>query len=156
MCESAQRRGARLGDGEVRAVPFVWGSPRWAESSPGQPPIDSAAHELAWENFLKAAHKVEGSYKGHRYDDTDTYKIIEAASYALAVAPDPTLDKKIDDLIAIVAAAQEPDGYLYAARTADPQHPALGAGPGDGAAADGGYGFPPGSVKDYDDGRPRH
>ena len=81
------------------------------------------------ENFLKAAHEVEGAYKGHRYDDTDTYKIIEAASYALAVRPDPALDKKIDDLIAILAAAQEPDGYLYAARTADPKNPAPGAGP---------------------------
>jgi hypothetical protein len=81
------------------------------------------------ENFLKAAHTVEGPYKGHRYDDTDTYKIIEAASYALAVHPDPALDKKIDDLVAILAAAQEPDGYLYAARTADPKNPAPGVGP---------------------------
>jgi uncharacterized protein len=81
------------------------------------------------ENFLKAAHHVDGAYKGHRYDDTDTYKIIEAASYALAASADPALDKKLDELIAIVAAAQEPDGYLYAARTADPAHPAPGAGP---------------------------
>jgi len=81
------------------------------------------------ENFLKAAHTVEGSYKGHRYDDTDTYKAIEAASYVLAAAPDAALEKKVDALIAIVAAAQEPDGYLYAARTADPAHPAPGAGP---------------------------
>src|SRR5262245_3636138 len=41
------------------------------------------------DNFLKAAHQIDGDYKGHRYDDTDTYKIIEAASYALAVKPDP-------------------------------------------------------------------
>ena len=81
------------------------------------------------ENFLKAAHTVDGPYQGHRYDDTDIYKVIEAASYALAVSPDPVLDTQIDDLIAIVAAAQEPDGYLYAARTADPDHPAAGAGP---------------------------
>src|SRR5882724_8089040 len=41
------------------------------------------------DNFLKAAHEIDGPYKGHRYDDTDTYKIIEAASYVLAVHPDP-------------------------------------------------------------------
>lgn len=81
------------------------------------------------DNFRKAAHAIDGPFKGHRYDDTDIYKIIEAASYTLAASPDPALDKKIDALIAIVAAAQEPDGYLYAARTADPQHPAPGAGP---------------------------
>ena len=39
----------------IRAVPFVWGSPRWVASNPGRPPIDSAAHKHAWENFLKAA-----------------------------------------------------------------------------------------------------
>jgi len=81
------------------------------------------------DNFLKAAHDIQGDYKGHRYDDTDTYKIIEAASYALAVKPDPALDRRIDDLIAILAKAQEPDGYLYAARTANPKNPAPGAGP---------------------------
>lgn len=69
------------------------------------------------------------AYKGHRYDDTDIYKIIEAAAYSLATHPDAALDRKVDELIAIVAAAQEPDGYLYAARTADPLHPAPGAGP---------------------------
>lgn len=90
------------------------------------------------DNFLKAARALartsspepRTSYKGHRYDDTDIYKIIEAASYSLAAKPDLTLDRKLDELIAIVAAAQEPDGYLYAARTVDPEHPAPGAGPG--------------------------
>ena len=81
------------------------------------------------DNFLKAAHAIPGQYKGHRYDDTDVYKVIEAASYSLAVHPDPELDRKVDELIAIVARAQEPDGYLYSARTADPAHPAPGAGP---------------------------
>jgi uncharacterized protein len=81
------------------------------------------------DNFLKAAHKVEGPYQGQRYNDTDVYKIIEAASYSLKIAPDPALDKKLDALIAIVAAAQEADGYLYTPRSVDPKNPAPGAGP---------------------------
>ncbi len=81
------------------------------------------------DNFLKAAHAIPGQYKGHRYDDTDVYKVIEAASYSLAAHPDPALDRKVDELIALVAKAQEPDGYIYSARTADPAHPAPGAGP---------------------------
>jgi uncharacterized protein len=81
------------------------------------------------DNFLKAAHKITGEYKGQRYNDTDVYKIIEAASYSLVSHPDPALDKKLDDLIAIVAAAQEPDGYLYTPRSVDPRNPAPGAGP---------------------------
>jgi DUF1680 family protein len=81
------------------------------------------------DNFLKAAHKKEGAYQGQRYNDTDVYKVIEAASWTLARTPDPALDKKVDDLIAVIAAAQEPDGYLYTPRTADAKNPAPGAGP---------------------------
>ena len=81
------------------------------------------------DNFLKAAKKKPGPYQGQRYNDTDVYKVIEAASWSLATHPDPALDKKVDDLIAIIAAAQEPDGYLYTPRTVDPEHPAPGAGP---------------------------
>jgi DUF1680 family protein len=81
------------------------------------------------DNFLKAAKKKTGPYQGQRYNDTDVYKIIEAASWSLATHPDPALDKKVDDLVAIVAAAQEPDGYLYTPRTVDPANPAPGAGP---------------------------
>jgi DUF1680 family protein len=80
-------------------------------------------------NFLKAARRQTGSYEGQRYNDTDVYKIIEAASYSLAARPDAALEKQLDDLIAIVAAAQEPDGYLYTPRSVDPAHPAPGAGP---------------------------
>lgn len=57
------------------------------------------------------------------FDDTDIYKTIEGASYSLKLFPDPRLEKYLDSLIAIVAKAQEPDGYLYTARTIDPAHP---------------------------------
>jgi len=81
------------------------------------------------DNFLKAARQMEGAYKGQRYNDTDVYKAVEAASYVLAASPDAALDKKLDDLIAIIAAAQEPDGYLYTARSTDPKNPPPGIGP---------------------------
>ena len=81
------------------------------------------------DNFLKAAKKKAGPYQGQRYNDTDVYKVMEAASWSLATHPDPALDRKLDQLIAIVGAAQEPDGYLYTPRTVDPANPAPGAGP---------------------------
>src|SRR5262245_61175717 len=81
------------------------------------------------DNFLKAAKKKPGAYQGQRYNDTDVYKVIEAASWSLATHPDPALDAKLDELVAIVAAAQEPDGYLYTPRSVDPANPAPGAGP---------------------------
>jgi DUF1680 family protein len=81
------------------------------------------------DNFLKAAKEKTGAYQGQRYNDTDVYKVIEAASWSLATHPDPSLDRKVDQLIAIIGAAQRPDGYLYTPREVDPEHPAPGAGP---------------------------
>lgn len=58
------------------------------------------------------------------FDDTDVYKAIEGASYVLSMTPDAALAKKLDDWIARIAAAQEPDGYLYTFRTMHPDTPA--------------------------------
>jgi DUF1680 family protein len=81
------------------------------------------------DNFLKAAGKKSGPYEGQRYNDTDVYKVMEAASWSLMAHPDPALAAKLDGLIGIIAAAQRPDGYLYNPRTVDPKNPAPGAGP---------------------------
>jgi DUF1680 family protein len=80
-------------------------------------------------NFEKAAGRKSGAYEGRRFNDTDVYKIIEAASYSLALVPDPRLSTKLDELIQLIAESQEKDGYLFPARTIDPQHPAAGVGP---------------------------
>jgi hypothetical protein len=80
-------------------------------------------------NFEKAAGRKTGAYEGRRFNDTDIYKIIEAASYSLALVPDPRLSTKLDELIQLIVESQEKDGYLFPARTIDPQHPAPGVGP---------------------------
>jgi len=74
-------------------------------------------------NFEMAAQKSGKFCTKFPFDDTDIYKTIEGASFSLAVHPDPKLDRYVDSLISIVAKAQEPDGYLYTARTIDPLHP---------------------------------
>src|SRR6266852_6297848 len=87
------------------------------------------------DNFIRAAKALRGeTFENHKYppypfDDTDVYKVIEGACYTLSVHPDPKLDAYIDGLIEKIAAAQEPDGYLYTARTIDPAHPHKWAGP---------------------------
>ncbi|MCC7449665.1 MAG: glycoside hydrolase family 127 protein [Anaerolineae bacterium] len=48
----------------------------------------------------------------HIFWDSDVAKWIEAASYSLATHPDPKLDALLDDVIARMASAQQPDGYL--------------------------------------------
>lgn len=81
------------------------------------------------DNFAIAGGLMNGRYRGERYNDTDVYKPIEGASYSLMVHPDPELDKALDSVISKIAAAQEPDGYLFTARTCDPAHPQPGIGP---------------------------
>ena len=77
-----------------------------------------------YENFVKAAHPSD-DYKvgGLAFDDTDVYKTIEGASYVLQTYPDKKLEAYIDSVLTIVAAGQEPDGYLYTSRTMNPKHP---------------------------------
>jgi DUF1680 family protein len=81
------------------------------------------------DNFAIAGGLLKGEYRGERYNDTDVYKTIEGASYSLMVHPDPELDRYLDGVIAKIAAAQEPDGYLYTPRTASPGklQPGIGA-----------------------------
>lgn len=87
-----------------------------------------------YENFVKAAQQMHSDknlgfeVKGYSFDDTDVYKTIEGASYVLQTYPDKKLEAYIDSVLTIVAAAQEPDGYLYTARTMNPEHPHEWAG----------------------------
>jgi hypothetical protein len=62
------------------------------------------------------------------YDDSDVFKVIEGAAGALKLRSDADLERYIDDLIDIIAGAQEEDGYLYTHRTIDPENPPLIAG----------------------------
>ena len=76
-------------------------------------------------NFVMAAAKKGKFCTKYPFDDTDIYKTIEGASFSLAVHPDAKLEAYIDSLIEIIGKAQEPDGYLYTARTINPNdvHP---------------------------------
>ena len=85
--------------------------------------------EGRYKNFEIAARQLKGEdtsnvkVKGYSFDDTDPYKTIEGASYLLQTYPDKKLKAYIDSVLVIIASAQEPDGYLYTARTMNPKHP---------------------------------
>jgi uncharacterized protein len=64
------------------------------------------------EDMRLAARGATNGFKGPVFMDSDLYKALEAASYSLATHPDPALEKQLDDIISILAAAQQPDGYL--------------------------------------------
>jgi len=62
------------------------------------------------------AYKLaSGKAKGkppHHFWDSDIAKWLEAASYCLAIRPDPQLRRLVDRTAALIASAQQPDGYL--------------------------------------------
>jgi hypothetical protein len=106
---------------KLSAVPFVdvkLSDPFWA------PRIrtnreKSLPHNFKWcedtgriGNFAKAAGLVPGKFEGIFFNDSDVYKVLEGASYALADQNDPGLQRTVDDVIAKIAAAQQPNGYI--------------------------------------------
>ncbi|MBQ2435378.1 MAG: glycoside hydrolase family 127 protein [Bacteroidaceae bacterium] len=91
--------------------------------------------EGRYTNFSNAAEHMKDPSKvfkvngvGYSFDDTDPYKTIEGASYILQTYPDKKLKLYIDSVLNVIASAQEPDGYLYTARTQNPGDPHHWAG----------------------------
>ena len=104
----------RLETNAVTTIPYAFGK---CEESGRMYNFERAAEVLRGENV------ADRKPPGFPFDDTDPYKVLEGASYALAVQPDAERQEYLDKLIALIASAQESDGYLYTARTIDPQHP---------------------------------
>ena len=60
-----------------------------------------------------AGQKVEGELN-NTWGEANLYKFMETAAYALAVKPDADLEWRFEEVIKLLAAAQQPDGYLHA------------------------------------------
>ena len=63
-------------------------------------------------NFEKVARKKGEKHEGVFYDDSDVFKALEAMGYSLKTHPSVDMEKKCDEWIDKIAAAQQPDGYL--------------------------------------------
>ena len=63
-------------------------------------------------NFEKVARKKGEKHEGIFYDDSDVFKALEAMGYSLKTHPSVDMEKKCDEWIDKIAAAQQPDGYL--------------------------------------------
>ena len=114
----------------VKVTDSFWGQRLNASREVTIPLAFSKCEETGrYTNFVNAAHPSDTiKVGGLAFDDTDVYKTIEGASYLLQTYPDKKLAKYIDSVLVIVAAAQEPDGYLYTSRTMNPKHPHEWAG----------------------------
>lgn len=109
------------GAAPLRAVPFndvtiedTFWSPRRTTNRLVSIPVNLDNLEKAGnlENLRLAAKGAREGFQGPVFMDSDVYKALEAASYSLATEPDPVLGARLDGIIDVLAAAQQPDGYL--------------------------------------------
>jgi DUF1680 family protein len=63
-------------------------------------------------NFERVARAKGEPHEGIFYDDSDVFKALEAMAYSLKTHPSAEMEKKCDEWIDKIAAAQQPDGYL--------------------------------------------
>ncbi len=90
--------------------------------------LDKCAETGRIDNFRKAAGELPGPHLGIQFNDSDVFKVIEGVALDLQLHANPALQAEVETIIGHIAAAQEPDGYLYTARTIDPDHPHEHAG----------------------------
>lgn len=72
----------------------------------------SSNESHAIKNLKIAAGREKGDFFGMDFQDTDVYKWLETAAYVLKYAPDAELKKHADQVVDLIADAQEDDGYL--------------------------------------------
>jgi DUF1680 family protein len=75
--------------------------------------MEGTNYSQFYENFRIAAGLVEGHHRGASFNDGDFYKWLEAACAVLATTHDPELDRRIEEVIGVIAKAQRADGYLH-------------------------------------------
>jgi len=76
------------------------------------PRLWELADPWAWNNMQVAAGLKEGEVKGCNWEDAWIYKWLESASYVCSQSRDPALLDRMDEIIGVIAKAQQPDGYL--------------------------------------------
>ena len=85
-------------------IPYQW------DAMNDRIPDAESSHCL--ENFEIAAGRKKGSFYGAVFQDTDVAKWLEAVGFTLECYPDKDLEKTADDVIDLIAEAQQPDGYI--------------------------------------------
>ncbi len=142
LMPAVAQREKHVGGYPITPVPFtsvkVWNNTFWGQRLETSRKVtiplafSKCETEGRYKNFERAAHPSPsynvGELMPYSFDDTDPYKTIEGASYILQTYPDNKLKAYIDSVLNIIGAAQEPDGYLYTARTQNPQNPHPWAG----------------------------
>jgi DUF1680 family protein len=73
------------------------------------------------DNFRVGAGLEEGEHRGTNWSDGDCYKWLEAMAHMYAQTKDAVVDAEMDYWIGLIAATQEPDGYINTQIQLNPQ-----------------------------------
>jgi len=65
-----------------------------------------------FDNLRIAAGLINGNYRGYVFQDSDVYKWLEALAWEMGKELNKELLYVADQAIALIAAAQRPDGYI--------------------------------------------
>lgn len=104
-----------LGLDEVRITGGYWAGRQQANAEGTLPHIEHWLEREGWlGNFDAAAAGTltAENRRGREFADSEVYKFLEAAAWQLGRVPDRALEERFRGVVARVAAAQEPDGYL--------------------------------------------
>ncbi len=114
-----QSRYARLG--APPSTDVTWTSGFWAQrfSTLKEHTLDAMwaamntpGNSVSFDNFYKQAGLKDGEFEGVDWGDGDCYKWMEAVARVNSVIHLPDLDCRLDELIAVIAQAQDSDGYI--------------------------------------------
>lgn len=68
--------------------------------------VPGAEKSHAISNFRMAAGEETGEFYGMVFQDSDVAKWLEAAAYSLALKPDPALEARVDEVVALIGRCQ--------------------------------------------------
>ena len=91
----------RFGSCRDKTIPGLWSI------------MEGTNYSQFYENFRIAAGLDKGKHRGAPFNDGDFYKWLEGACATLAITRDPELERRIEEIVSVIAKAQRPDGYLH-------------------------------------------
>lgn len=74
--------------------------------------VEGAERSHCLDNFRIAAGEMRGDFYGAVFQDTDVYKWLEAVAYCMESGKGEWFSEIADEVIELIARAQQPDGYL--------------------------------------------
>jgi len=103
-----------LGLYEVRLEGGFWGRRQHVNAAATLRHVEEWLERSGWLGNFDAAvqGRLPSARRGREFSDSEVYKLLEAMAWEQARQPDDDLASRFDAIVARIAAAQEPDGYL--------------------------------------------